>query len=333
MKAWRFHEFGSVRNLRLEDAPDPEPAAGEALVRIEYAGINPADAFLIIGSYPGAGEPPLVVGRDGCGTIERAAEGGRFKVGDRVVFLRSEVGVTRNGTLAQLTTVPDACLAPLPGGWSPEEGAGAGVVHLTAWIALVDECRVTPASRVLITGASGGVGTAALQQAKAHGCRVAALSRSPEKAEKLREMGADAVFDPSDAELVKKVKAALGPGPGGATGADIVIENVGGEYLQQSLNACAPGGRLALIGLLAGVRSEIELPTMLFNGLHIAGIFMGRLTPDTARQAWDGIVELLGRQGRRPIIDSVHPIDDVPAAFKRLREGPLGKVVIGPMNG
>jgi NADPH2:quinone reductase len=326
MKAWPIHEFGSVRNLKFEEVPLPDPAPGEALVRMEFAALNPADAFLLMGRYPGAGKPPLIVGRDGCGTIERPAAGGRFVMGERVLLLRSEVGVKRNGTLAQYVAVPEESLAPLPKGWTPQEGAAGPLVLLTAWRALVEEGRLTPGGRVLITGASGGVGTAALLLGKALGGKVAALSRNAEKAMRLIELGADAVFDPADPDLVKKVVHALD-----GAGADVVVENVSGPALDRSVAMCAPCGRIALIGMLGGVKAELDLPAILFRGIHLAGIFMSQYTPASAQTAWRGIVEALAKTGQRPPVDSVFVLDRAPEAFARLREGPMGKVLVGPM--
>ena len=117
MKAWRFHEFGNISNLHMEEIEVPLPAGDEALLKVLYAGLNPADRFLVMGIYRGAGTPPFSVGRDGCGIVVKPGPGGRFKQGDRVVCLRSNVGITREGTLAENVAVPEAHLAHLPGWW------------------------------------------------------------------------------------------------------------------------------------------------------------------------------------------------------------------------
>ena len=182
MRAWKFDQFGALENLRLGESPVPTPGPGEALVKLEFAALNPADYFLIMGQYPRPGKPPFSVGRDGCGVIE-ASTSGAFEKGDRVVMLRSDIGVTRDGTLAEYVAVPEESLAPCPENWTPEEAAAAPLVHLTAWRALVIQGEVDATKTVMVTGASGGVGTAAVQQAKALGARVVALSRSAAKRE------------------------------------------------------------------------------------------------------------------------------------------------------
>jgi len=178
MKSWRFHEFGHIRNLRLEEIDVPRPAEGEALVKIAYAGLNPADKFLIMGLYQGAGIPPFAVGRDGCGTIVIPAQNGRFPAGQKVVFLRGQVGITREGTLAEYVTVSEAHLGALPDWWSMIDAAGGSLVLLTAWQALT-QAKVTSTDRLLVNGASGGVGVASLTLGKALGLQTIALSRNP----------------------------------------------------------------------------------------------------------------------------------------------------------
>lgn len=327
MKSWRFHEFGPITNLKMEEIPVPAPGPGEALVKVEYAALNPADRFLVQRMYPRPGKPPFAVGRDGCGTIEIPASGGKFKKGDRVVILRSEIGVSREGTLAQFVTVPEESLAAQPAGWSAPESAAAALVHLTAWQALVEEGLMEKGKTVLVTGASGGVGTAAVQQAKALGGRVVALSRSEAKRAHLKELGADLTFDSDDPDLVKKVEGALGGGR-----ADIVVENLAGPFLQKSINLAGYKARICVVGLLAGLSSEIVIGTFIFKRVHIVGIAVGGYTPPESQAAWKNIVAALGKAGTKPLVDKVFAFTQVQEAFEHMAKGPMGKVVVGPMN-
>jgi NADPH:quinone reductase len=332
MKIWRFHEFGPIENLKLEEISTPTPGAGEALVKLHFAAINPADRFLVAKLYPRPGTPPLAVGRDGAGTIEQAPEGSGLAVGDRVMLLRSDVGIQRDGTLAEYVTVPVESLVKIPEGWSDEQGAAGGLVQLTAWQALVTEGGLSPAGaagkHVLVSGASGGVGTAAVLQAKALGARVVALSRSEEKRKRLLEIGADFAFDSSDLDLPGLVKDALG-----GKQFDVVVDNLAGPYMDQYIAMTGFRGRICTVGMLAGVNVKFNIGKMIFKRIHICGIAVGSQTPAEARANFEQVVDVLDRAGQKPLVDRVYPFEQVQEAFAHLQKGPMGKVVVGPMKG
>jgi len=323
VRAWRFHEFGDIGKYRLEDVPAPRPGAGEVLLRVRYAALNPADRLLIEGRYPGAGQPPLTVGRDGAGIVEGASAGSRFKIGDAALVLRSEIGITRQGTLADLTVVPEDCVAPLPAGWSLQEAAAAPLVYLTAWKALVTQGGLRSGETVLITGASGGVGIAAIQLAKALGARVVALSRNPDTRLRLAALGADAVLDDSAEDLSGQVGR-----ESGGTGPDIVIEHLGGKRLAEHLAMVNMNGRIMVIGLLAGRSVELDLGMLLFKQVRIEGVHVGKFAPAEAQAAWKSVVAALDTTQARPVIDKIFSMDQVQEAFARLSGGHLGKVLV-----
>jgi NADPH:quinone reductase len=288
MRIWRFHDFGDLANLQLEEQPTPDPGEGEALVELDYAALNPADGLLVRGLYPNPGELPLAVGRDGCGRVVQS-RGGAFKEGDHVVLLRSEVGVKRNGTFAEFVTVPEESLALLPEDWSAEEGAAGPLVHLTAWQALVDMGEIRPGSVVMISGATGGVGTAALALARAFGAMTIATSRSEAKRWRLKDLGADLVVDSTDPkameeEIAKEV---------GRTRVNIVVENLGGPYLQAAVNLVAPAGRIGIVGFLAGRASDLFLGPLLFKRARIEGVAVGDYSPQDTQERWQQIVKRL----------------------------------------
>ena len=320
MKSWQFHEFGNIKNLQLEEIPVPEPASDEALIQVNCAGLNPADIFTVMGRYPGVATPPFSVGRDGCGTVVKPGNSGKFKEGDQVILLRSDTGIKRDGTLAEYVCVPEASLAPKPPWWSDEDGAAGPLVLLTNWQALSLAARLKPGENVLITGASGGIGTSAIILAKAMGATVFAQSRSPEKREKLGAMGADHTFDTNEPEMRKKVKE-LG-------GIDVIIENICGDTLDEKLKMLNQYGRICIIGALGGIKSEINPLTILFNRLQIHGIQVGDYTDREVQEAWRGIEKYLAKDEVRVPIDRVFPFEQVPEAFAHMRQGPMGKVVI-----
>lgn len=323
MRAWRFHQPGDIANLVLEEVPDVEPGPGEALVRIACAALNPADRYLVQGQYPRAGAPPFTPGRDGAGEVVKPVPGGRLKAGDAVCVLGGLTGIAQQGTLAEYAAVPEEWLAPVPDGWTLEEAAAGPLTHLTAWRALVVCGHLVPGETVLVTGASGGVGSAAVTLASALGARVVALSRNADRRAALMERGAAVVVDADAADLDKALKSALG-----ADRPALVVENLGGPWLDLAARFAAPGGRIMVVGLLAGLRAEITVGLLIHKNLKIEGLSVGYFTPEEARTAWSEVVCLLNRAGQRPAVGCLVGFEEVQAGFDRLSQGLLGKVVV-----
>lgn len=323
MRAWQLHDFGSLDHLTLDEVPLPTPAVGEVLLKVAYAALNPADHYMALGQYPRPCATPFALGRDASATVVTAAPGGRFTAGDRVVLLASELGVGRPGTFAEFVCAPESQLAPLPEGWTLQEGAAAPLVFLTAWKALVEQGELTARHTVLINGASGGVGSAAVQLASAIGARVVTLSRGSAKQAALKSLGADLVIDAARDDWETAVKAALGRGR-----VDLVLDNLGGEYLEKSLPLLNYKGRIIVIGLLAGLKASIHLGLLIHKCVRIQGASVSAYVDGGAQEAWTQILTGLATANRRPLVDSEFPIDALKAGFERLSEGPLGKVVI-----
>ena len=199
MQAWLMDDFNGIGGLRLAEAPDPIPQPDEVILQLHYAALNPADRYLAEKQYPAQPRLPHILGRDGMGTVVQAGSGaGDVRVGDRRAILRGEVGGNRPGTFAQRVAVPAQDLVEIPAGWSDREAAGATLVYLTAYQALTMWGPLPPSAVVLVTGASGGVGVAAVQLAAAMGYKVLGLSRNPEKSRRLEQLGATATFNPED---------------------------------------------------------------------------------------------------------------------------------------
>lgn len=324
MRAWLMESFDGVEHLRLGEVPDPRPGPGEVLLGIRFAALNPADAFLAQGQYPAKPPLPHILGRDGAGeVIAVGPDVKNVKVGDIRGILRCDAGVTRWGTLAEKTVVEEVNLAPAPEGWTIEEMAAAPLTFLTAWQALTqwsDPPAPPPAgSVVLVTGASGGVGVATVMLGRSMGLTVAALSRSEAKRAKLRELGADLVFDPADPELKKKFKSQA-PRP-----VDIAVDNVAGPLFNQVIAMMGYQGRISVVGRSGGPVPEFNTGTLFFRRLRVGGVAVGDYTPQQAQEAWREIVAAIGA---KPVIDSISPFDSVKEAFRRLAEGPMGKVLI-----
>jgi NADPH2:quinone reductase len=321
MTAWLLDKISSIDALRMSDMPDPTPGPGEALLRIEYAALNPADRYLAQGEYPAKPAFPHILGRDAVGTIVAVGPGvSDVRAGERRMLLRSEIGVNRPGTFAQLCAIPTESLVPIPNGWSDQQAGGAALVYLTAYQALTMWEDLKPGI-VLVTGASGGVGVASVQLAKAMGHRVIALSRDAKKSEKLRELGADLVLNPNDQDWTKEAKSV-----------DLAVDNIGGPLFNQVLRTLADRGRVSCVGRLAGPVPEFNTAGLFFRRLRIGGVAVGAYTPRESRVAWTMVLKSLERIGATPLVDSVCEFDKLKDAFARLAQGPMGKVLLRVPN-
>jgi NADPH:quinone reductase len=316
MRAWLLKSFDGIKDLELvQNAPDPKSTASEVILQMRYAALNPADRYLAEGQYPAHPPLPHVLGRDGVGTI--------LGTNQMRMVLRGEVGVSRWGTLADRVVVPETDLLEIPAGWSLEESAGAALVYLTAYQALIQWSDLDLAGKnILITGASGGVGVACVQLAKALGAHIFAMSRSEEKGKQLRLLGADEILDPTNDQWVAYVKKQL------KQRIDLAIDNIAGPLFSQLLEVMNQNGRISCVGRLAGPVPHFNTASIFFRRLRIGGVAVGTYGREEAHAAWNEIVKLLAKTGSRPIVDSVWPMEDVPKAFARLHEGPMGKVLV-----
>jgi NADPH:quinone reductase len=328
MRAWFLDAYNGVENLRLGETPDPAPGPGQVLLRVRFAALNPADAFLAQAMYPARPHLPHVLGRDGVGEIVAAGPGvSNVNVGDTVAILRCDVGVEAWGTLAEKVVVAASGVVPVPAGWSLEQASGAALVYLTAWKALTqwsDPPAPLPAgSTLLVTGASGGVGTASVQLGKSMGFTLVALSRSPEKGAELRRMGADFVFNPTDPDLRKAVMAAIAP-----KRVDLVVDSVGGALFNQLIPLLEYRGRISAVGRSGGEVPSFNTAALFFRRTRIGGVAASDFTLEQAAAAWKEITGRLNGAGYRPVVDRIFGFEEVKQGFARLAEGPMGKVLV-----
>ena len=324
MKAWLLDKFAGIGHLRMAEVPDPVPQEHEAVLEIHYAALNPADRYLSEGQYPAKPPLPHILGRDGVGTVVQVGAGANaLRIGDRRVILRGDVGVSRPGTFAQRVSVPEAHLVELPAGWSEQESAGATLVYLTAYQALTMWDPLSAPAVVLVTGASGGVGVAAVQLAAALGHTVVALSRSPGKSARLRQLGAAATFNPEDPQWRSQLKALIAP-----RRVDLAIDNIGGKLLPEVIDTLGELGKVSLVGRLAGPVPSFNTAALFFRRIRMGGVAVGASTAAESQANWRHVLALLARTGARPQVDQVFPFDQLPKAFERLAQGPMGKVLL-----
>jgi len=291
--------------FELRDVPDPVPQDGEVLVRVRAAGINFLDVLIRRGRYPQMPELPAVLGYELSGELEDGA---------RVMAM-----VTTGG-YAELAAVPRASLVPLPDGASFAEGAGFVLTFLTAWVPLTRQVRLGEGQTVLVHAAAGGVGTAAIQVARALGARVVAAVGSPEKLELCRELGAEEayVYD----ELPDDLRV------------DVVVDPVGGELFEAAVPRLRPLGTVVAIGYAGGLWPELQPAQLVGRNVGVQGVYIGRLlrhAPDVIAAATREVLELWSSRRIRPVVGAELPLADVEDAHALVESRrSVGKVVLVP---
>lgn len=336
MKRLVITRAGPPEVLEVQDAPDPQPAAGEVLIRVRAAGLNFADLMARQGLYPDAPKLPCTVGYEVAGEVERSGPGmSASNVGDRVIAL------TRFGGQAEKVAVPAANVVPLPQGWSFAEGAALPVTYLTAHHSLVRVAAARAGETVVVHSAAGGVGIAAAQLGKVLGLRVLGLA-SPGKHDVLRELGVEP-FDSRDPRWWEAVRRAA------PRGVDIILDPVGGDSWRRGYRLLAPAGRLVCLGasvlslgtgrnLLRTVWEVIRFPRfapipLMNDNRTVAGVNLGHLWQEDALLR-PQLGALLGyaRDGKiRPRVDRTFPLAEGAAAHRRLHErANVGKVILVP---
>ena len=251
MKAIRIHSFGPREDvLQYEEVPVPEPKRGEVLIKIEAASLNRADLSLRKGAYRiSPDQLPVIPGREFAGTIAKIGDGvNEFSVGERVVAYPSL------GGYAEYATAKASEVRRVPNGLTSTQAAALPTAYLTAWFGLKTDGNLKAGDWLLVQGGSSGVGTAALQIAKHWGAKTIATTGSEEKARRLRQLGADVTLDVSQGDFLPEVMRVTD-----GRGVDVVLEMIGGEVYQKSLQALAPAGRLVSIGGAFGAIPESYL--------------------------------------------------------------------------
>lgn len=322
MKAVVCRSIGSPDALSVEERPQPVPAAGEVLVAVETASINFPDLLVIQGLYQFGEDPPFVPGAEGAGVVVALGAGVTgVAVGDEVLFS----GVA--GAFAEYAAVPVAATMARPPSMPWEQAAGFRFTFGTSYHALKQRGRLVPGETLVVLGAAGGVGSAAVQLGKAMGARVIAAASTEEKLEFARSLGADDAIDYSVVDLSKGIKELTG-----GAGADVVYDPVGGEYTEAALRATAWGGRLLVVGFAAGSIPRIPLNLPLLKGCEVVGVFWGSWldrSPAVSHQN-EGELTAMYEAGKiAPAVMRVFDLDHHPEAFRLLMDRrALGKVVL-----
>lgn len=322
MQAWLCENPVGVDALQWKELPTPQPRAGEVLVRIEAASLNFPDLLIVQNKYQHKPPLPFVPGSEYAGVVEAVGEGvTHLKAGQRVACLSG------TGGFGTHTIAPAALCIPLPPDFPAVDAAAFIMTYGTSHHALVDRAQLKAGETLLVLGAAGGVGTAAIQIAKVVGARVIAAASSDEKCELCKSIGADATIDYSQGNLRDSIKAATdGKGP------DVIYDPVGGDFAEPAFRSIAWRGRYLVVGFASGPIPSLPLNLPLLKGASIVGVFWG----DFARREPKANAAMMGElaqwyaQGKiKPVIDRTMPMAQLKEAYAHMgSRGVKGKLVM-----
>jgi len=305
--------------IELVEVPEPVAGPGQVLIDVHVAGVTFPEVLQSRGEYQLKPELPFVPGSEVAGVVREAPEGAAVKVGDRVAAFPGL------GGFAEVVAAPPQAVFPLPDAVSFEAGASLPMNYLTVHFALVRRAQLRSGETVLVHGAAGGVGTAAVQLASALGARVIAVVSSPEKGEVARRAGADEVVDAADFRAQVKELT-------GGRGVDVVVDPVGGDRFTDSLRSLAPEGRLLVIGFTGGEIPTVKVNRLLLNNVSVVGVGWGAFwTADVGylQEQWADLLPLLEAGKLDPVIGSRHRLEEAANALVEIDERrAAGKVLL-----
>jgi len=331
MKAIILRELGAAENLKLEEAPDPQPGAGEAVVRLRAAALNHRDVFIWQKLYPNI-KLPAILGSDGAGVVAAVGEGVDQSLIGREVVIEPGLdwgpsdeiqgknyrilGMPEDGTYAEMIGVPAENLHPKPAHLTFEEAAALPLAGLTAYRAVATRAKVKAGDNVLVTGIGGGVAMFAAQIAKQLGARVFVTSGNDDKLARASELGAEGGANYKNADWGKMITEMTGGGP------NVVIDSAGGDALETAVKIIKPAGRIVFYGATTGL-AKIDLYRCFFKQLTLMGSTMG------SPREFAAFLKLYDKAKLRPMIDRVFPLAEAAAAHRRMNEGgQSGKIVL-----
>lgn len=320
MRAIRFHEYGGPAVLRVDEVSDPTPAGGQVRVRVRAIGVNPYDTYIRGGNYPIRPQLPATLGHDAAGEVDAVGPGvTAWKPGDRVYTSKCA-----SGAYAEMALCDERNVHPLPAHVSFEQGAGLNVPYGTAYRSLYQRANVRPGEWVLVHGASGGVGTAAVQFAVASGCRVIGSAGTERGLQLVREQGAQVVVNHRQQGYEDEVLRATR-----GRGIDVIIEMLANVNLDRDLALLAKFGRVVIVGN----RGRIEIDPRLTMGKEtsILGMQLWAAGDAAVIEAHHAIVAGLAKGTLRPVVGKTLPMTEAARAHREIiEESAYGKIVLVP---
>jgi len=322
LKAILCTELNGPDGLRLVELPDPTPGPGQVVVGIRACGVNFADTLIVQGQYQEKPPLPFVPGAEIAGDVLAVGEGvGHLRVGQRVAALCD------TGGFAEQAAVSAERCVPLPHGISYETAAGFLIAYGTSHVGLVHRARLQPGETLLVHGAAGGVGLAAVEIGALLGAEVIATASSPEKLALAQRYGAAHTIDYTQEDFVERVKAITG-----GRGADVIYDPVGGDVLDRSLRCIAWEGRLLVIGFASGRIPQIPAGLLLVKNVSAVGLYWAAYAKRDPQVLTDSLTQLFAWQAAgklKPHISTTYPLADTGAALRALMERrSVGKVIV-----
>jgi NADPH2:quinone reductase len=330
MRALVVREFGPLHSHHVEDVPDPVIGEDDVLIEVEAIGLNFPDTLMLQGKYQTRPERPFVPGRDAAGSVIAVGSGvTRVKKGERVI------AQVTTGAFAEKLAAPQARCFRMPDGMDFVTGAGMVTIYNTAYVAVVIRSKLAPGETVLVTGASGGVGLAAVQIAKAKGACVLAGVTSKEKGQVALASGADELVDLSVADLRENLRRQVFALTGDR-GVDVVYDPVGGDVFDAALRALAFGGRMVIIGFASGRIPEIKGHYVLLKNISIVGAPLDihfKMRPEVIDAAVADVLRMYENGEIKPEIMATYPLEDIHAAMDVITGRQVkGKIVLTTGN-
>ncbi|PVE24579.1 NAD(P)H-quinone oxidoreductase [Microvirga sp. KLBC 81] len=314
---------GGPEVLKVVERPVPQPKEGEILVRVRVAGVNRPDVIQRQGGYPPPPGAPDILGLEIAGEVVGSdPNANRFKAGDKVMAL------VAGGGYADYAVVHESNTLPVPEALSLEEAGAVPETYFTVWTNVFERGALKPGETLLVHGGSSGIGTTAIQLAKAFGAKVIATAGSAEKCEACLRLGADVAVNYREQDFVAAVKEATGGG-----GADVILDMVGGDYIPRNHEAAAQDGRIVQIAFLKGSKVELDFRRLMLKRLtHTGSTLRSRSVAEKAAiaEALETKVLPLLAEGRcKPVMDSTFALEDVAQAHARMDGGEhIGKIVL-----
>ncbi len=323
MDAVAIVQPGGPDMLQLEERPVPHPGEGEILVEVIAAGINRADILQRMGLYPPPPGAPDIPGLEISGRVSRLGRNvKRWQVGDNVVALVS------GGAYAAYCVVHESNALPLPSGVSPVEGAGLPETTFTVWHNVFQRGGLRPGETLLVHGGTSGIGTTAIQLAKAFGATVLTTVGSDAKCRVAEKLGADLAINYNNRDFVQAVEEATG-----GRGADLILDMVGGDYIERNYAAAAEDGRIVQIAFLNGPSADVNFSQLMRKRLtHTGSTLRNRsveFKAELARELEEIVWPLIEKGTYRPVIDKTFPLDQADAAHSRMENSShIGKILL-----